>query len=92
MAYLSNPSEREAWLDQHALALDELAYETDMAIELVHMAAEFLLMGLADAEIYDQLHAHVLSLDGQHNPLAGAAPVVHEIRRLVGATSEENSQ
>ena len=92
MPYLFDPSEREAWMDQHALALDELADETDVAIELVHMAAELVLMGLFDDEIYDHLSAHVLSLDGQHNPLGGAPRVVHEIRRLVGATTEENSE
>ena len=56
------------------------------------MTADFVLMGLADEEIYDHLRAHVLSSNGQHNPLDGAPHVVRELRRYVAATTEENSQ
>ena len=54
----------------------------------MHLAAALAIAGLDDEEIYEQLRGHVLSLDGQHNALAGAPHLLQEIRRLVAATEE----
>jgi len=37
---------------------------------------------LADQDIYDLLREHIVSMDGQHNPLAGAPRALEEIRVL----------
>lgn len=86
-----NADDRDAWLADHEFALDDLAADAGIAATLVHAAAELVLIGLTDDAIYDHLRAHLLSLDGQHNELAGAPLVLREIRRLA-ATTEENRE
>ena len=80
-----DPNDVEAWFEAHATSLEHLAHEAGLAPGLVHLAAALVLAGLDDDEVYEQLGHHVLSLDGQHDPLAGVPTALHEIRRLVAA-------
>jgi hypothetical protein len=72
----------QAWLDEHAQRLDAVADECGLAPGLVRLAAVLVLHGIPDDAIYDELNTHLVSLDGQHAPLAGAPHALDEIRRI----------
>lgn len=72
----------EDWIRAHGDRLEDIARDTDLSPYLVHLAAVLILEGLADDEIYGMLGEHVISMDGQHNPLTGAPEAIEEIRLL----------
>jgi len=78
-------SDIDDWLRAHEEELAQIARGADLESSLVHLAAVLVLAGIEDAQIYDQLHALVVSLDGQRHPLAGAPRALEEIRRLATA-------
>jgi len=78
-------SDIEDWLRAHEEELADIARGTDLESALVHLTAVLVLAGIEDAQIYDQLHALVVSLDGQRHPLAGAPRALEEISRLATA-------
>jgi len=78
-------SDIEDWLRAHEEELAQIARGTDLESALVHLTAVLVLAGIEDTQIYDQLHALVVSLDGQRHPLAGAPRALEEIRRLATA-------
>jgi len=61
-------SDIDDWLRAHEEELAQIARGTDLESSLVHLAAVLVLAGIEDAQIYDQLHALVVSLDGQRHP------------------------
>ncbi|MDR3649179.1 MAG: hypothetical protein P4L20_08820 [Acidimicrobiales bacterium] len=78
-------SDIDDWLRAHEEELADIARGTDLESPLVHLAAVLVLAGFEDTQIYDQLHALVVSLDGQRHPLAGAPRALEEIRLLASA-------
>ena len=76
-------SDIEAWLDEHEGALAELARELDVGDSLVHVAAVFVLAGMRDAEIHQQLQELLRWLDGRTDPFADAQHALEAVRQLV---------
>ena len=72
----------------HEEELADIAGGTDLESPLVHSGAGAVLVGFEDAQIYDQPHALVLSLNGQHHPLAGAPRTLEEIHLFASATRD----
>jgi hypothetical protein len=79
-------SDIEDWLQAHAEDLAEIARTADLASSLVHLVAVLVLAGIEDDQIHEQLHAVVVSLNGQRHPLAGAPRALEELHRLVANT------
>ncbi len=79
-------SDIEDWLRAHESDLAEIAETSDLEPGLVHLTAVLVLAGIEDAQIYDQLHGLVASLNGQRHPLAGAPHALEEIHRLASTT------
>ena len=80
-------NELDEWMDRHEARLGDIAQETGLPVGVVHLAAVLVLSGLDDDEIYPHLGDHMLSMDGKHDPLAGAARALEEIRQLVDVSS-----
>ncbi len=78
-------NEIEAWVRDHEPSLREIAEETHLPPGLVNLAAASVLVGAEDDEIFRLLSEHVVSSNGEDNPLAGAPPALTKIRRLASA-------
>jgi len=74
------------WLRAHEADLAEIAEIAEIDAGLVHLAAVLVLAGIEDAQINDQLHGLVVSLNGQRHPLAGAPRALDEIHRLASTS------
>jgi hypothetical protein len=72
----------EDWLRDHDASLEGIARETKVSEHLVHLAAMLVLEGLPDEAVYEILGEHIISMDGQHDPLAGAPLALGRIRML----------
>ncbi len=72
-------SDIEDWLRSHEADLAEIAEISDLEPGLVHLTAVLVLAGIDDAQIYDQLHGLVVSLNGQRHPFAGTSRALEEI-------------
>jgi hypothetical protein len=73
----------EEWVRGHDSQLEDIAAQANLATPLVHLAAMLVLSGLQDEEIYELLSDHIVSMDGQTDPLEGAPRALEEIRSLV---------
>ena len=69
----------QLWLERHHDELEDVAERSGLAPGLVRLAAVLFLHCVGEHAIYDELNAHVLSLDGQHAPLASAPRALDEI-------------
>jgi hypothetical protein len=76
----------DRWMDEHDAELMALAEQLGTHDDTVRYVASLVLAGERDPEIYERLRDVSPTFDGQRNPLAGAADVVFEVRRMV-ATS-----
>lgn len=79
-------TEIEQWIDLHDAELREVAGRRHTDADVVRLLAMFVLSGLEDEEIYEQLREVLPSPDGQRNPLAGAPAVLDDLRDLVAAS------
>jgi hypothetical protein len=76
----------ERWIHVHETELRDVADRAGARADTVRLLATLVLGGASDPEVYDALRAHVLSLDGQRNPLEGTAELLDQVRRLVAST------
>lgn len=72
----------EEWVQAHDAPLEAIARDTHLPSHLVHLAAALVLAGASDDDIYEHLGEHVISMDGQRSPLAGAPRAIEQIRQL----------
>lgn len=72
----------ELWLKRHQGHLEQLVRDTRLGVDVVHLIALLVLTGHSDEEIYGELGAHTVSLDGQRNPLEEAPKAIEVIRGL----------
>jgi len=76
-------NEIEEWIKLHDSRLEGIARDAELPLGVIQLAAALVLSGLDDDEINPHLSDHLLSMDGQRNPLAGAPRALEEIRALV---------
>jgi hypothetical protein len=76
----------ENWLTDNDERLVEIARRSVIVPDVVHLAAVLVLAGFTDAQIQAQLNVLNLRLRDGHDPLAGLAEVLRQVRELAAAT------
>lgn len=76
----------ESWLIANDESLAGIAGHSELAPDIVHLAAVLVLGRLTDLEIHEELGALRVRLHNGHDPLAGLSRALTEIRDLLDFT------